>query len=149
MDNEKPMQPAIRQPLGFWTARAGEAIRNRTRGALAGLGVSQPEWWVLHQLSQHPEGIERAAMVEVVGPNESLEAIEIAIASSASKGWLVESGELLVPTEAGFEIFARAAGLQAELQAERMHGISEEDFVTTITVLQRTIKNVGGQAWHW
>lgn len=35
------------------------------------------------------------------------------------------------------------------LQEERMQGITEEEFVTTITVLQRTIKNVGGDAWHW
>ena len=35
------------------------------------------------------------------------------------------------------------------LQDERMQGISQDDFATTIRVLQRTIENVGGDAWHW
>ena len=47
------------------------------------------------------------------------------------------------------EQFDRAARVQQMLQEERMQGITEEEFVTTITVLQRTIKNVGGDAWHW
>ncbi|SNT00025.1 hypothetical protein SAMN05421642_10818 [Rhodococcoides kyotonense] len=29
-----------------------------------------------------------------------------------------------------------------------MQGISQDDFATTIRVLQRTIENVGGDAWH-
>jgi len=149
MSNQKPMQEAIRQPIGFWTARAGEAIRRRTRGALAEIGLSQPEWWVLHQLSLYPDGVAREQVIETVGPNETPEAIEEAIASAATKGLLTVDDAVLKSTESGTAIFLRAALLQQELQAERMQGISEEEFVTTITVLQRTIQNVGGEAWHW
>jgi hypothetical protein len=35
------------------------------------------------------------------------------------------------------------------LQDERMKGISAEDFANTLTVLQKTIANVGCDAWHW
>lgn len=44
--NKQAMQPPANQPIGFWTARAGEAIRARTRGALEAIGVTQPGWWV-------------------------------------------------------------------------------------------------------
>ncbi|AJT40689.1 hypothetical protein [Psychromicrobium lacuslunae] len=147
--NNKPMQAALHQPIGFWTARAGEAVRRRTRGALAEIGLSQPEWWVLHQLSLHPDGMARTETVETVGPNETPEAIEDAIDSAKAKGWLTVDGPLLKSTESGTAIFLEAALLQQQLQAERMQGISEQEFVTTITVLQRTIANVGGEAWHW
>lgn len=40
--NKQAMQPPANQPIGFWTARAGEAIRTRTRGALEAIGVTQP-----------------------------------------------------------------------------------------------------------
>lgn len=143
------MQPPSRQPIGFWTARAGEAIRARTRGALAGIGVTQPEWWVLHQLSLHPGGVERATVVETIGPNDTPAVIESAIDGAIEKDWIRADGAHLRATEAGTERFGRAAQLQQELQAERMVGISEEDFATTITVLQKTITNVGGDAWHW
>lgn len=146
---DKPMQPPARQPLGFWTVRAGEAIRARTRGALADMGVQQPEWWVLHQLSLAPEGVERAYLVDKLGHNDTPEAIETALISVVKHGWATRDGDSFTLTDSGATVFAEAADLQAELQRERMQGITEEEFVTTITVLQRTIANVGGHAWHW
>ena len=143
------MQPPSQQPLGFWTARAGEAIRTRTRGALADLGVTQPQWWVLHQLSLHRDGVDRTELVDTVGPNETPQAIEDAIDTAQQHGWLTCDGTTLRSTESGTAVFTRCAAVQVQLQAERTRGISDEDFATTITVLQRTIDNVGGQAWHW
>jgi hypothetical protein len=143
------MQPPELQPIGFWTARAGEAIRARTRGALHEIGVTQPEWWLLHQISLHPAGADRAETIEKIGHNDTPEAIVEAIDSARSKGWIVESNSRLKFTPDGRDTFRRAADLQNMLQEERMNGISAADFVTTIEVLQRTIRNVGGDAWHW
>ena len=42
-----------------------------------------------------------------------------------------------------------AAEVQRELNDERRRGVSDDDYATTIEVLQRTITNVGGSAWHW
>lgn len=145
----QPMQPPARQPIGFWTSRAGDAIRARTRGALGEIGMTQPEWWVLHQLSLHPEGVGRAAVVETIGPNETAHAIETAIETAIGKRWIHADGARLFRSESGTEQFERAAEVQTALQDERMEGITTEDFATTITVLQRTIANVGGDAWHW
>lgn len=145
----RPMQPPERQPIGFWTARAGEAIRARTRGALHDIGVTQPEWWLLHQISLHPAGADRAETIEKIGHNDTPEVIVEAIDSAQSKGWIVETNSRMKFTPDGRDTFRRAADLQNLLQDERMKGISEADFVTTIEVLQRTIKNVGGNAWHW
>ena len=142
------MQPPELQPIGFWTARAGEAIRARTRGALHEIGVTQPEWWLLHQISLHPAGADRAETIEKIGHNDTPEAIVEAIDSARSKGWIVESNSRLKFTPDGRDTFRRAADLQNMLQEERMNGISAADFVTTIEVLQRTIRNVGGDAWH-
>ena len=35
--NKQAMQPPANQPIGFWTARAGEAIRTRTRDLIVPL----------------------------------------------------------------------------------------------------------------
>nr|WP_314140778.1 hypothetical protein [uncultured Rhodococcus sp.] len=149
MTTNRSMQPPERQPIGFWTARAGEAIRARTRGALHDIGVTQPEWWLLHQISLHPAGADRAETIEKIGHNDTPEAIVEAIDSAHAKGWIVESNSRLKFTPDGRDAFRRAADLQNMLQDERMNGISAADFVTTIEVLQRTIQNVGGDAWHW
>ena len=143
------MQPPENQPIGFWTARAGEAIRARTRGALAEIGMSQPEWWLLHQLSLYPGGVSRSNVIETIGPNDTVEAIEIAIESSEEKGWLADDHTALRWTDVGAAQFDQGQDVQDTLQAERIQGISTDDHVTTIEVLQRTIVNVGGHAWHW
>ncbi|WP_019512227.1 MULTISPECIES: MarR family winged helix-turn-helix transcriptional regulator [Mycobacteriaceae] len=116
---------------------------------LSELGVSQPEWWVLHQLSTHSRGMSEAELVSVVGPNESDESIVRAIATGVDKGWLSRAGDLICLTEPGLKQFDAAAAVQKELNDERRQGISDEDYATTIEVLQRTISNVGGSAWHW
>jgi hypothetical protein len=143
------MQPPERQPLGFWTVRAGEAIRARTRGALAEIGMTQPEWWLLHQLSLHQAGVEHAAVIATIGTNDTPAAVEEAIGSATARGWATQDHGHLHATAAGAEQLARGAVLQQQLQDERMQGVSHEDFATTIRVLQRTITNVGGEAWHW
>ncbi|WP_066903299.1 MarR family winged helix-turn-helix transcriptional regulator [Millisia brevis] len=150
MTSTRPdMQPPLQQPIGFWTARAGDAIRRRTRGRLAELGVSQPQWWVLHQLSLHPDGMSRDDMVAIIGPNESDTVIREAIDTAADKHWVRRDGDLVVATDAGRERFRAAAQAQQDLDAERRLGISDDEYATTITVLQRVIRNVGGDAWHW
>ncbi|OKH66368.1 hypothetical protein EB72_05355 [Mycobacterium sp. SWH-M1] len=143
------MQPAALQPLGFWTVRAGEAIRARTRGRLAELGVTQPEWWVLHQLSMHPSGMEENEIIAIVGPNESDESIVDAIAAGVGKGWIDRAGSRVRLTDDGADRFHAAAEVQRQLNDERRQGISDREYATTIEVLQRTITNVGGNAWHW
>ncbi|MGV8875170.1 MAG: hypothetical protein ACOH2Q_21750 [Rhodococcus sp. (in: high G+C Gram-positive bacteria)] len=143
------MQPPELQPIGFWTARAGEAIRARTRGALHEIGLTQPEWWLLHQISLHPAGAEREETIEKIGHNDTPEAIVDAIDSARGQGWIVESESRVTFTPKGAEQFRQAVDVQQMLQDERMRGIGQDDYVTTIEVLQRTIDNVGGDAWHW
>lgn len=111
--------------------------------------MTQPQWWVLHQLSLHPGGMTQDAMVAVIGPNESDAVILEAIATAEGNGWVRRDGDLLAATASGSERFRAAAEVQRELDAERRQGISDAEYAMTITVLQRTIRNVGGRARHW
>ncbi|MBY4404402.1 winged helix-turn-helix transcriptional regulator [Rhodococcus fascians] len=149
MTTQRPMQPPEKQPIGFWTVRAGEAVRARTRGALRDIGITQAEWWLLHQISLHPAGADRAKTIDTIGHNDTPGAIVDAIDSATEKGLITESHARLKFTPEGERLFARAADIQRMLQDERMQGISQDDFATTIRVLQRTIENIGGDAWHW
>ncbi|MEW5810534.1 MAG: hypothetical protein AB1925_13865 [Actinomycetota bacterium] len=88
-------------------------------------------------------------IVSVVGPIESDDSIVRAIATCIHKGWIERSGGRVRLTEAGTEQFLAAAEVQQQLNDERRQGISERDYSTTIEVLQRTLTNVGSDAWHW
>ncbi|MGW6354034.1 MarR family winged helix-turn-helix transcriptional regulator [Streptomyces sp. NPDC055092] len=141
----------IEQPIGYWAWAAYKAVVTRTRGALAEKDTTQPQWWVLAQVAR-ADGIKTRAEVSDtlsgyldVGDVVLAEEIDAAIAH----GRLTEdAGGRLSLTAAGKEFFDEVSMLQRELWAERHAGISDEEYLTTLKVLQRFIHNTGGHAWH-
>ncbi|MFJ7207115.1 MarR family winged helix-turn-helix transcriptional regulator [Streptomyces sp. NPDC098789] len=141
----------VEQPIGYWSWAAYEAVVTRTRGALAEIGTTQPQWWVLGQVALAEKAKSRTEVIETlqgyltVGAEAVSEEIDTAIA----RGWLTQDTEgVLGLTPHGRTFFDRAAALQGELWTERHEGISDEEYRTTLKVLQRFIHNVGGRAWH-
>ena len=97
----------------------------------------------------HASGMEENEVIAIVGPNESDESIVDAIAAGVGKGWIDRAGSRVRLTDDGADRFHAAAEVQRQLNDERRQGISDREYATTIEVLQRTITNVGGDAWHW
>ncbi|MEV8456231.1 MarR family winged helix-turn-helix transcriptional regulator [Streptomyces sp. NPDC052095] len=141
----------INQPIGYWSWAAYNAVVSRIRAALEGIGTNQPQWWVLAQVARAEGGRERGEVSRLLrnyldtGP----EAMEAEIDRTISQGWITEDAEgRLALTAEGRAFHEKAAALQAELWAERHAGISDEEYLTTLKVLQRFIHNTGGTAWH-
>ncbi|MFJ6381637.1 MarR family winged helix-turn-helix transcriptional regulator [Kitasatospora sp. NPDC092039] len=141
----------VKQPIGYWSWAAYKAVVSRTHGALAELGTTQPQWWVLAQLARAEQPRTRDDVSAVLrdyldtGP----EALGAEIDATVERGWVTESaaGRLGLTPE-GRAFFDEAAALQDELWAERHAGISDEEYLAALKVLQRFIHNTGGQAWH-
>ncbi|MGK5695123.1 MarR family winged helix-turn-helix transcriptional regulator [Streptomyces sp. URMC 128] len=141
----------IQQPIGYWSWAAYEAVVSRTRAALAGIGTTQPQWWVLAQVARAGTVTTRHEVSRLLenyldtGSESMAREIDITIAH----GWITEDPEgHLALTEEGRAFYGKAAALQDELWAERHAGISDEEYLTTLKVLQRFIHNTGGRAWH-
>ena len=141
----------IQQPIGYWAWAAYKAVVTRIRGALAEKGTTQPQWWVLAQVARADHAKTRSEVSQILGGY--LDVGEIALAeeidATIAHGWINEnaSGRLSI-TAAGKEFFDEVAALQQELWAERHAGVSDEEYRTTLKVLQRFIHNTGGDAWH-
>ncbi|MGW2372823.1 MarR family winged helix-turn-helix transcriptional regulator [Kitasatospora sp. NPDC001683] len=141
----------IKQPIGYWSWAAYKAVVSRTRGALAEVGTTQPQWWVLAQLGRAEEPRTRDDVCAVLRDylDTGQEALNAEIDATVEHGWVTESaGGLLELTAEGRAFFEKTAALQGELWAERHAGISDEEYLTTLKVLQRFIHNTGGRAWH-
>ncbi|MEU6313983.1 MarR family winged helix-turn-helix transcriptional regulator [Streptomyces sp. NPDC047014] len=141
----------VRQPIGYWSWAAYDAVITRTRAALAGIGTTQPQWWILAQVAgaERPKSREEVTAVLrgylAVGDPALGEEIDTTVA----RGWITEDAEgRLGLTPEGRDFFERAAALQRELWDERHAGIPDEEYLTTLKVLQRFIHNTGGHAWH-
>ena len=151
MDYSHSDAELIQQPAGYWTWAAYKAVVTRTRTALAELGTTQPQWWVLAQVARAGSPRTRAEISALLrdyldtGP----ESMESEIDATLASGWTTQTPDgHLTLTPAGSAFFAQAAALQDDLWAERHAGISDDEYLTTVKVLQRLIHNTGGKAWH-
>ncbi|GAA3396197.1 MarR family winged helix-turn-helix transcriptional regulator [Streptomyces roseoviridis] len=141
----------IRQPIGYWSWAAYDAVVGRTRAALAGIGTTQPQWWVLAQVARAESPRTRDEVSRLLRGYLATGAgtMEEEIDTTVARGWITEDhGGRLSLTPEGRSFFEKAAALQDELWAERHAGISDEEYLTTLKVLQRFIHNTGGRAWH-
>ncbi|GAA3984035.1 hypothetical protein GCM10022384_35800 [Streptomyces marokkonensis] len=149
----RPMSDAglAAQPAGYWTGVAYEAVISFVRARQAELGFTQPQFWLLRNLSENdisPDGHGmtvpelQQAMNSYLRPEDDLRAeAEVLLV----RGWLTRDAEgRLWITASGEE--ARI-GLQQHAPAIRDHihrGIDDADYVTTLKVLQQMIRNTGG-----
>jgi DNA-binding MarR family transcriptional regulator len=141
----------IKQPIGYWSWAASKAVVSRIRAAMAEIGTTQPQCWVLSQLAEAEGPRSRDDVCAVLRGylDAGQDGINAEIDVTVERGWVAESaGGRLDLTPEGRTFFARTATLQGELWAERHAGISDEEYLTTLKVLQRFIHNTGGQAWH-
>ncbi|MET7361185.1 MarR family winged helix-turn-helix transcriptional regulator [Streptomyces sp. NPDC005562] len=141
------------QPAAYWTGVAYEALIAFTRAQQAEKGYTQPQFWLLRNLSANdisPDGAGmtlpelRAAMASYIRPEDDL-AAEAAVL--VERGWLTRDSEgRLWLTEEGerarVDLARNAPAIRAALHA----GIDDADYVTTVKVLQRLIRNAGGTA---
>ncbi|GAA2285056.1 hypothetical protein GCM10010145_55720 [Streptomyces ruber] len=141
----------LQQPIGYWSWAAHKAVVTRTRAALAGIGLTQPQWWVLAQVSGADTAKSRDEVSRLLRDylDTGAETLESEIDGAVVQGWITEdsAGRLSLTAEGG-ALHAKAAALQRELWEERHAGISDEEYLTCLKVLQRFIHNTGGRAWH-
>ena len=154
MKNQQISDAALAgQPAAYWTGVAHEALIAYTRAQQAEKGYTQPQFWLLRNLSANdisPDGegmtpVElRKAMDTYIRPEDDLAAEAEAL---VRRGWLTWDAEgRLWLTEAGeqarFDLARNAPAIRAALH----EGIDDADYVTTVKVLRQLIRNAGGTA---
>ncbi|MFF5706507.1 MarR family transcriptional regulator [Streptomyces sp. NPDC012794] len=139
------------QPAAYWTGLAYEALIAFTRARQAEKGYTQPQFWLLRNLSANDispdgEGMTlpelRAAMASYIRPEDDLAAeAEVLL----QRGWLTrDAGQRLWLTEEGERARVELAANAPAIRAALHEGIDDADYVTTMKVLQRLLHNAGG-----
>ncbi|MFH8488204.1 MarR family winged helix-turn-helix transcriptional regulator [Streptomyces longisporoflavus] len=140
----------IDQPIGYWASAAGEAVVHHIRTMLAEAGLTQPQWWILNQIVAE-DGRDKEAVIGTLRGYLSIGdgALHHDIGALHDRGLLTEDirGRLRI-TDEGRRLRDETAARQQKTRAEIHEGISDEEYVRTLKVLQRMIHNVGGTAWH-
>ncbi|MFD3684447.1 MarR family transcriptional regulator [Nocardiopsis sp. NPDC058631] len=141
------------QPAAYWTGVAYEALIAFTRARQAELGYTQPQFWLLRNLSENdlsPDGRGRTvpelrqAMDSYVRPEDDLAAESQVL---LGRGWLTRDGEgRLWITEAGEKARTDLKRNAPAIRDAIHQGIDDADYVTALKVLQQMIRNTGGAA---
>ncbi|MET8328776.1 MarR family winged helix-turn-helix transcriptional regulator [Streptomyces sp. NPDC005181] len=139
------------QPIGYWSWAAHKATVTHIRGALAEHGLTQPRWWVLNQLIDADEqGRARTEVVATLrGYLDIGDGLAPEIDTLLDQALITEDddGRLRI-TDEGRALRTRAAARTRRVSAEIHRDIPDEEYVRALKVLQRMIRNVGGDAWH-
>lgn len=136
------------QPIGYWSGQVHEAVTRQLRDAMAGIDVTQPQYWVLNSVKYGPpapscDEVAAGLLPLADGPHE----IPRVVAQLLHRGWLrADAGDRLYLTDAGEAARMRLRGLVTELRAVVHEGISDEEYVAALTVLRKMISNVGDAA---
>ncbi|MBC3991222.1 MarR family transcriptional regulator [Streptomyces sp. AC563] len=139
------------QPAAYWTGVAYEALIAFIRARQAEKGHTQPQFWLLRNLSANDlspsgEGMSlpalREAMASYLRPEDDLAAeAEVLL----ERGWLTRDAEgRLWLTDEGERARVDLARNTPAIRTVLHDGIADADYVTTVKVLQRLIHNAGG-----
>ncbi|SFO32013.1 MarR family transcriptional regulator [Actinomadura madurae] len=140
-----------RQPAAYWTGVAYESVIGFIRAEQARHGSTQPQFWLLRNLSPHdisPDGQGMTipelahAMRTYLRPEDDLEAEAEAL---LARGWLRrdDDGRLWITPE-GEEGRRAIKQLAPEITARIHEGIDDADYVAALKVLGRMIRNTSG-----
>ncbi|WP_181773339.1 MarR family winged helix-turn-helix transcriptional regulator [Amycolatopsis pittospori] len=139
------------QPAAYWTGVAYEALIAYTRARQAEKGYTQPQFWLLRNLSANdlsPDGRGmtlaelRDAMGSYIRPEDDL---TVEAEALLERGWLAwDTENRLCLTEEGEQARVDLARNAPAIRAALHEGIDDQDYVTTVKVLQRLIRNAGG-----
>lgn len=139
------------QPAAYWTGVAYKALIAYTRAQQAEKGYTQPQFWLLRNLSANDispdgEGMTlpelRQAMASYLRPEDDLAAEAETL---LERGWLTrDAKDRLWLTPEGEQARVDLARNAPAIRAALHEGIDDADYITTLKVLHRLIRNAGG-----
>ena len=137
----------IDRPIGYWLKRADELITQHVDNALREFGVTRFHWQAFN-IIHDAEKITKAVLLEPMITFIDRSQLDLILADLESKGWIIyhdnpaEGSTWVELTEDGRVAYERLLRMQIEVRQRVAQGISEEEYLTTIRVLQKMVSNL-------
>ncbi|MFB6617965.1 MarR family winged helix-turn-helix transcriptional regulator [Streptomyces sp. NPDC056367] len=130
------------KPIGYWLNRTDKALTGRMNAALAGFGLTRLAWQVLNAVADDPEATD-ASVRDHLAANATADALTGAVGTVVRDGWALRPGPgRLALTEAGRTRLAEVSERVDAFRALSTHGISDEEYRTAVSVLERMTHNL-------
>jgi DNA-binding MarR family transcriptional regulator len=135
---------ASSMPIGFWLKLVDQLIDRQFSAALDEHGVTRRQWQLLNVLSQGDATMEQldAAVAPFLNPDADETSAEH-LAELVDSAWVAKTGARYILTEQGSAAFARLAAVVARNRDKAAEGVADDDYRTTIAVLEQMARNLG------
>ncbi|MFJ4861069.1 MarR family transcriptional regulator [Streptomyces sp. NPDC088748] len=130
------------KPIGYWLNRTDQALTASMDSALAEFGLTRLGWQVLNAVEDDPQ-ISDADLPAALAVDPGSAALAAAVEAVLAGGWVTRPGPgRLAPTDDGRLRTAEVARRMAAFRAASAAGITREEYVTAVTVLERMTRNL-------
>ncbi|MCE6997322.1 MarR family transcriptional regulator [Saccharothrix sp. S26] len=122
------------KPLGYWLVHLHDLIETRFHRALEADGLTRRHWQVLNTIATEPGTLTEVEQALAHFHDDVRPLVE----DFAGRGWLTGECEL---TEAGRRAHDRIAAQVHAQRARLLDGISDDEYVELIRMLERIAEN--------
>lgn len=133
----------LKLPIGYWLKQADKVLTEQINQAQALHGVTRTDWQILNLLKEDGRTTE-ASIFETMQTFVDASEFQEIVTRLARRGWIVadvDSRELQL-SQAGQRHHERIFTNQKEVRQRAMQGISKDEYVTVIRVLQQIVENL-------
>ncbi len=131
------------RPIGYWVKELDRLLEESFRRALGSEGCTRRHWQLLNVLEAGP--VTDAGLEAAVAPFAASDAEEVraALEELVQRGWAERlAGARVQLTSSGREAHRRLEATVAEQRRHIAEGVSEGDYRTTMSVLERMAGNL-------
>ncbi|WP_458690518.1 MarR family winged helix-turn-helix transcriptional regulator [Nocardia tengchongensis] len=130
------------KPIGYWLNRADHAFTAHMNTMLTEFGLTRIAWQVLNVVADTPDATD-ADVHAVLAANADRATLDTVIATTLADHWTArpEPGRIAL-TDHGRSRLADVSDRVAAFRAQSMHGITDDEYRTAVSVLERMTLNV-------
>lgn len=132
------------RPIGYWVKRLDRAIEARFERTLSAQGLSRRHWQVLNALREdvRTEG-ELERMLEPFWTEDAITWTQVK-SDLLSRGLISMQDGVIELTPAGVALHGELGKKVSDTRTVLMQGVSNEEYLATVRVLERMAENVEG-----
>ncbi|RLV08938.1 hypothetical protein CTZ27_09445 [Streptomyces griseocarneus] len=136
---------ATDRPIAYVAWGATTAILRHSRSTLAGIDLTQPQWWALNNIARAGHGLTGEEIrARPVPYDMDPEVMAHAADALAHRGWLsADADGRLTLTKRGEEGLTTAREHMARVREDLLGDITDEEYATAVSVLRRIADNLG------
>ncbi|MFJ6047484.1 MarR family winged helix-turn-helix transcriptional regulator [Streptomyces sp. NPDC092307] len=130
------------KPIGYWLNRTDQALTASMDALLADFGLTRLAWQVLNVVEDEPRATDTTVLTTLAAGADA-EQLTSAVASVLAGGWVTRPrpGHLAL-TDGGRARLAEVARRVDAFRELSARGITREEYVTAVTVLERMTRNL-------